>query len=403
MIGRKYRTGEALNDKTEMRRQLIERARELVPVLRERAAAAETNRAVPAETHAEFQDAGFYRIFQPEAFGGLEMDVGLLVDLAAELGRGCGSSAWIFTNIAVHGLINGMKDPKVQQELWGDDPRTVIASAHPGKDAHIEVVDGGLLVDGIWNYSSGIDFAGWVNLQIFLRPEDGPAEHRFALVPKSDYQIIDDWFVTGLPGTGSRSVAMNKVFIPDYRMISSLIMHGGPTPGSAVNPGILYRLPFWGVGAKLFTAPPLGMARGALELTEDDIESRASVFGAKLAEQPTILLRIAESAAEIEAAWAVLARDCRSAEAMTEAGEIPTLLQRTAWRRNNAYAVVLSVRATDRLYGLSGMRGMDPSSHVQRCWRDVHAAASQVAINWDTQAVNYGRARFGLPFHDPRA
>ena len=127
------------------------------------------------------------------------------------------------------------------------------------------------------------------------------------------------------------------------------------------------------------------------------------MFGVKLAEQPAIFLRIAESAAEIEAAWAVLARDCRTAEAMTEAGEIPTLLQRTGWRRNNAYAVVLSMRATDRLYGLAGMRGMQPSSHVQRCWRDVHAAASQVAINWDTQAINYGRARFGLPFHDPRA
>ena len=92
-----------------------------------------------------------------------------------------------------------------------------------------------------------------------------------------------------------------------------------------------------------------------------------------------------------------------AAEAMTGAGEIPSLLQRTAWRRNNAYAVVLCMRATDRLYGLAGMRGMELSSHVQRCWRDVHAAASQVAINWDTQAINYGRARFGLPFSDPRA
>ena len=392
-----------MNDKSELRREMIQRAQDLVPVLRERAEATENNRAVSTDTHAEFQDSGFYRIFQPEAFGGLEMDIGLMVDLAAEIGRGCGSSAWIFTNIAVHGLINGMKDPKCQQELWGDDPGTVIASAHPGKDAHVEEVDGGLLVDGIWNYSSGVDFASWVNLQIFLRPEDGPAEHRFALVPKSEFEIIDDWFVTGLAGTGSRSIAMKKVFIPDYRMISSLTMHGGPTAGSAINPGNLYKIPFWGVGAKLFAAPPLGMARGALELTEDDIESRSSVFGAKLAEQPAIFLRIAESAAEIEAAWAVLARDCRTAEAMTEAGQIPTLLQRTAWRRNNAYAVVLSLRATDRLYGLAGMRGIQPSSHVQRCWRDVHAAASQVAINWDTQAINYGRARFGLPFQDPRA
>ncbi|MEE2761470.1 MAG: acyl-CoA dehydrogenase family protein [Pseudomonadota bacterium] len=174
-----------MKEKTELRRELIRRAQELVPVLRGRAEDTEKNRAIPAETHAEFQEAGFYRIFQPEAFGRLEMDIGLMVDLAAELGRGCGSSAWVFTNIAVHGLVNGMKDPKAQEELWSNDPRTVIASAHPSKNAHVEMVDGGLLVDGVWNYSSGVDFADWVNLQIFLFPEDGPAEHRFALVPKS--------------------------------------------------------------------------------------------------------------------------------------------------------------------------------------------------------------------------
>jgi len=392
-----------LKEKTELRRELIRRAQELVPVLRGRAEDTEKNRGIPAETHAEFQEAGFYRIFQPETFGGLEMDIGLMVDLAAELGRGCGSSAWVFTNIAVHGLVNGMKDPKAQEELWSNDPRTVIASAHPSKNAHVEVVDGGLLVDGVWNYSSGVDFADWVNLQIFHFPQDGPAEHRFALVPKSEYEVIDDWFVTGLTGTGSRSISMKKIFIPDYRMISSLNMHGGPTAGSAVNPGNLYKIPFWGVGAKLFTAPPLGMARGALELTEEDIESRVSIFDVKLAEQPAVLLRISESAAEIEAAWAMLARDCVTAEEMTAAGKIPSLLQRTSWRRNNAHSAVLSMRATDRLYGLAGMRGIQPSSHVQRCWRDVHTAASQVAINWDTQAINYGRARFGLPFHDPRA
>ena len=64
---------------------------------------------------------------------------------------------------------------------------------------------------------------------------------------------------------------------------------------------------------------------------------------------------------------------------------------------------MLCVRAVDRLHTLSGMRGMDPDDPVQRAWRDVHAAASQVSIAWDPQATNYGRARFGLPFTDPPA
>jgi len=384
------------------REELIRRAREMVPDLRARAAEAETNRAVHDETMRAFVDAGFLKILQPAHYGGLETDLGLLVDIAAELGRGCGSSCWLFTNLAMQALVNGMKDPEAQEEVWDVDPDTLTASANKNPDATVEMVEGGLMVDGVWNYSSGVDFAEWINLQIFLRPEDGPPEHRFSAVHKSDFEVIDDWFVTGMAATGSRSIKFDHVFIPDYRQISSLKMHGGPTPGSAVNPGTLYRMPFWGIGAKLFSAPAIGIARGALELTEGDIEARIGMGGAKLAEQPTVHVRLAESGAEIDAAWSLLLRDCEEAVAMTEAGEIPTLLKRASWRRNNAFAVQLCLRATDRLYALSGMRGMLPDSDVQRAWRDIHAAAAQVALAWDPMAGNYGRARFDLPMADPR-
>ncbi len=384
------------------REEFIRRAREIAPALRERAAAAEAERRISDETHRAFVDAGFYRILQPRRHGGHETDLGLMVDIAAELGRGCGSSCWIFTNVAMQALVNGMKDPRAQQEVWGDDTNALTASANKSAEATVEIVDGGIVVDGVWNYSSGVDFAEWINLQIFLRPENGPPEHRFAAVHKSDFEVIDDWFVSGMAATGSRSIRMSRHFIPDYRMISSLDMHGGPTAGSAVNPGVLYRMPFWGIGAKLFSAPTIGIARGALELTEGDIESRIGMGGARLWEQPTVQVRLAESSGEIEAAWALLTRDCAEAERMTEVGEIPTVLRRTEWRRNNAYAVVLCVRAVDRLYGLSGMRGMAPDSDIQRAWRDIHAAATQVALAWDPAAANYGRARFGMPINDPR-
>lgn len=387
----------------ERRAGFVAVARDLAPVLRGRAHAAEQDRRIADETHRAFLDAGLYRLFQPTRYGGHEMDVGLMVDVAAELGRGCGSSAWIFTNIASQAWINGMKDPRAQEELWADDPDTLVVSASPGPGSSVRRVDGGFVVDGIWNYSSGVDFATWVNLQLFLRPEDGPAEHRFAAVPLSECEIVDDWFVTGLAATGSRSVVLSEAFIPDYRTLSSLDMHGGPTPGSAVNPGVLFRLPFWGVGGKLFAGPALGMARGAVELTETDIETRKSMGGAALWEQPTVHVRIAEAGGEVEAAWAVLLRDSAEATRMTEAGELPALPRRAFWRRNNAYATLLCVRAVDRIIGLSGMRGLAPDSDVQRQWRDVHAAAAQISVAWDVQAANYGRARFGLPFDDPRA
>ncbi len=381
---------------------LVRAAAEMVPRLRQLAGPAEKARRMPDETHLAFVEAGFYRIFQPARFGGFEMDYSTLVDIAAELGRGCASSAWVFTNLAQPGIINGMKHPRAQEELWADDAETFCATAHPGRNSTVTPVDGGIVVDGVWHAASGIDFADWVNLQIFLRPENNAAEHRFAMLPKSDYQVIDDWFVTGMSATGSRSVKMEQVFIPDYRMISSLEMKGGPTPGSAVNPGPLYRLPFWGIAGRQFSAPAIGVARGALELTEADIETRVGAGGTALSDEPVVHLRLSESDAEIEAANTLALRDCETATRMTEAGTLPDELLRVRWKRNNAYVVLLCARAVDRLYDLAGMRGMSPESHVQRAWRDVHAIACQVSVAWNAQAANYGRARFGLPIRDPR-
>ncbi len=388
---------------TSHRDEIVQRARDIVPRLREQARQAEIDRTISDEVHLAFLDAGFYRILQPKRYGGLELDLGAKVDIAAELGRGCGSASWIFTNLAIHGWINGMKDPRAQDELWGDDPDALVSSAYPGKDARISRVDGGFEVDGTWRYSSGIDFCQWINLQLFFNEEGSPPRHLFAMIPKSDCIVVDDWFVTGLAGTGSRSIVVEKCFIPDYRTISNSQMQIGPKPGSRVNPGVLYKLPFWGVGGKVFAAPTIGIARGALEMVEHDLETRVAVGEIKLAEQPSVHLRLAESGAQIEAAWSLLLSDCIAATRTAEAGADAPLLQRATWRRNNAYGAMLCVRAVDRLHTLSGMRGMDPDDPVQRAWRDVHAAASQVSIAWDPQATNYGRARFGLPFTDPRA
>ena len=111
--------------KSEIGEALTAAARDMVPQLRARARQAETDRRMPEETHRAFADAGFYRIFRPARFGGLELDYPVIVDIAAELGRGCGSSAWVFTNLAQPGIINGMKDPRAQEELWADDPDTL--------------------------------------------------------------------------------------------------------------------------------------------------------------------------------------------------------------------------------------------------------------------------------------
>ena len=383
---------------------MIADAQAMVPTLLERARKAEEDRAVPRETFDEFTEKGFFRIHQPEKFGGCGWDISMMVRLGAELGQGCGSSCWIFSNLAVQNWILGMSHPEAQDAVWGEKPTALVASSFPAKGGKVERTDGGLIANGLWSFASGVDFADWNNMQVFVPPEggEGPPEHRFALVPKDDYDVVDDWYSPGLAGTGSRTIKLDNVFIPEHMTIPSTKLMGGPSPGSVINSGALYRVPPLTLGTKVFASPALGIAKGGLKIIEDDLGGRNTVGNAPMAELPTAQARISEAGAEIEAAEALLLKDCADAMEIAEAGGVPEINDRARWRRNNAFAVQLCVRALERLNPLVGARGLTPENDFLRMFRDVHAASLQITVAWDIQAVNAGRIRFGLPSLDPR-
>jgi 3-hydroxy-9,10-secoandrosta-1,3,5(10)-triene-9,17-dione monooxygenase len=383
---------------------MIADAQAMVPTLLERARKAEEDRAVPRETFDEFTEKGFFRIHQPEKFGGCGWDISMMVRLGAELGQGCGSSCWIFSNLAVQNWILGMNHPEAQDAVWGEKPTALVASSFPAKGGKVERTDGGLIANGLWSFASGVDFADWNNMQVFVPPEggEGPPEHRFALVPKNDYDVVDDWYSPGLAGTGSRTIKLDNVFIPEHMTIPSTKLMGGPSPGSVINSGALYRVPPLTLGTKVFASPALGIAKGGLKIIEDDLGGRNTVGNAPMAELPTAQARISEAGAEIEAAEALLLKDCADAMEIAEAGGVPEINDRARWRRNNAFAVQLCVRALERLNPLVGARGLTPENDFLRMFRDVHAASLQITVAWDIQAVNAGRIRFGLPSLDPR-
>ena len=389
-------------DHAALRDRLVTSARDLVPVLRERAPAAEKSRRIVDETQQAFIEAGFYRIFQPRRYGGYELDFEVMLDIATELGRGCGSSCWIYTNLVGQTWINGMKGLEAQDDVWKDSPDAVIASSFPGKDATVKEVDGGWVADGTWSFASGIDFADWSNLQLFVPQKEGPPQHQFALVPKSEYKIVDDWFASGLAGTGSRSLIVKEAFIPRHRGISAAQVAGGPTPGSEVNPSYLYKLPLFAIGTKQFASTAYGIAVGALEAMIGDLAPRNSVHGAKLSELPTVQARIGEASAELEAARLLLVYDFEESKQVAEGTDPPSQEHRARWRRNNAYAGKLCVQAVERLFPLAGGRGLAFDSPFQRAFRDVLAATSQNSMAWDVAAITYGQQRFGAVLTDPR-
>jgi 3-hydroxy-9,10-secoandrosta-1,3,5(10)-triene-9,17-dione monooxygenase len=308
----------------------------------------------------------------------------------------------VLSDIAGHEKAHGMRDPVVQAELRAKDPEQLTCAAFPGRDAKITRVDDGILVDGLWNFASGVDFADWCELNIFLpRPNTHP-EHFFALIPKSDYEVIDDWFVTGLAATGSRSVRMKELFVSERMMMPSENFRGGITPGSVLNPAPIYKAPIWATGGKMFVSPLMGIVRGALDLTMENLGGRRAVTGADLAAQQSVHLRIAEAEAELDAAAALSLADADTVMRYAARGETAPLQERVRWRRSDAYAAKLCLQAVERLHALAGARRLAADDPFQRHWRDAHAAAAQISLAWDVMATNSGRVMFGLPPGDPR-
>lgn len=384
------------------RESLTAKAAAMVPALLERQKEADALRRIPDSTHRDFLEAGLYRIFQPRRYGGMECENRAIIDIAGELGRGCGSSAWIFTNLVAQSLVLSMNCREAQDDVWGANPEALIASGLSVSGGTATPVEDGIVLDGLWSFSSGVDFADWLHLQVFVPREEGPPEPRFALIPKGSFEVVDDWNATGLLATGSKSVRLNEVFVPNYRTVAAGVLSGGKGLSRDINSAPLYQISIWSAGTQIFSAPAVGIARGALDYVENEFKDRVGVVGVKLAELPTAQARVAEANAEIDAAKALLIQVSEEATDFAERDVHPELEQRARWRLNNAYATQLSIRAVERLYPLLGARGLDAANPFMRAWRDVHAVGQQITQAWDMQATNAGRIRFGLPSVDPR-
>ena len=223
--------------------EAMRRAREIVPVLRSRAQKCEDARGLLPENEALLHETGLFRYHQPRRFGGMELPFVAVVDIAAELARGCPSTAWNVGNLGCHHWILGYYEPETQHEVWDANPDALIASSIALAAGRARKVDGGFIVSGRWPFSSGVDNSDWNMLAATVFDGDRPVDSRLCIVPKADYQIIDTWDAMGMQATGSKDVAANEVFVPERRALALKECRGGyDHPGGAVNRGPLFGL-----------------------------------------------------------------------------------------------------------------------------------------------------------------
>ncbi len=379
---------------TETERALLAKAADLVPVLKERADRTEELRQIPDETVGDLLATGLYRIGTPRKFGGVDVSYALALDVTAELGRGCPSTSWCYGLWAAHAWLAGYWPMPAQQEVFGENPDTLLSSSlNPGKSV-CEPVRGGYRLSGRWEFSSGCDHAGWVMLGA---PNIG--ERNWALIPRSDFEIRDTWHVSGLRGSGSKDIVTKKAFVPYHRVLDVNTAGNGDGSGWEMHGQARYRVP---IGALLgwdLVGPMIGIAQGMIE------EFTASLKGTsgpgRTADSPAVHARLAQASAEADAAHMVMREDIGEILRKGEAGELFTPLERARFRRDKAFAVQLCQQAVNRLFDISGGHGIFHSTPLQRFHRDAQAVAHRDGLVMDLGGRDYGRVALGLPPEGP--
>src|ERR1700730_2953609 len=163
--------------------ELATRARALVPSLKQRARDAEQQRRISLESIDAIRSAGLLRAASPDRFGGCGVDCDAIFEIEAELGRGCGSTAWCYGVWGIHNWALGLFSEKAQAEYF-DDPDVISSSSYYPTSAQVEPAPGGWQISGRWSFSSGCDAASWVTLGGM-----SPKGLLWFLVPSKDYAI----------------------------------------------------------------------------------------------------------------------------------------------------------------------------------------------------------------------
>ena len=384
--------------------EMVDRARALLPAFAERAAACERERRLPDDNERDLHRAGLFRVVQPGRVGGPELDVGILVDVCAEIAKVCPSTAWNLGNLASHHWMLAYYEPETQDEIWSVSPDTLIATSLACPAGRGRKVDGGWEVSGRWPLSSGVDNSDWNMLGFMVREtENGPpVDQRFALVHRSEYQIIDNWHAVGLAGTGSKDVACSKIFVPERRSISAWVMNGKPHAGSKVNPGPLFRLPLLALGPYVLTGVMLGCAKGAYEQAVGGARKRlATNTGVPVNASQAVQLKVAEASARIDTAEMLMKAACAHAMSKAKAGEEFTHDDKVRYRRDAFFSTRMCLEAVDLMMGLAGSSAIYLTSSTQRLFRDAHAANAHVMFSPELQGTIYGQHALGVQAPPP--
>jgi 3-hydroxy-9,10-secoandrosta-1,3,5(10)-triene-9,17-dione monooxygenase len=370
--------------------------KDLTPVLRgikERAQCAERERRIPDASMCDIVATGIIRAFTPRQYGGSDCELLTLFDGLVGLAQACPSTGWVASLLTIHNFIVSSFHVRAQREVWADGPDSLVASS-VAPSGVANRVEGGFTLRGVWSFASGVDHCSWAVLTSLLRDnlKEASTAH-FFLVPARDYCIIDDWYVSGLRATGSKSIEIGRdTFVPFYRAITLNELTARKSPPS--QEGEWFRsIPWQPLFSYAFVPPAIGAALATLRAFREQLASRTAPYsGAAFRYRSTSLVRLARAASEVDMARLILRRDLEEMQETAHSGHL--LLDASIERMlfSVAHIVECCSHAVDRLFAGSGGRALYEINPLQRLFRDMHAITQHAVVDIDVAGERFGKA-----------
>jgi len=372
--------------------ELLARVREIRPLIAEHALRTEQERRVTDEVVAALTEAGVHRMNVPRRYGGLQTRLRTQVDVLAEVAGACGSAGFTALIQAGCAFIAALFPDEAQDEIFASPDVRVGGTLVP--DATAVAVDGGYLVNGTSGFATGCRHADWHLLTVRVESGEGPPEMLWTAVPVSELEILDDWHVSGLAGSGSNSVVAHDVLVPGHRVLPVGPLLAGEFPSKANADDPFYRMPVLLLFCA-WTAPhALGLARASLAGFTERIHRRGITYTFHTRQHEATVTHLQAAEAAMKISCAELMADAFVAR--IEAGEPFTQEERAKIRAQSGYVARLCKEAVDLIASASGASSLRLDVPVQRAVRDLHALNLHSFVNPATNLELYGRVLSGL-------
>jgi alkylation response protein AidB-like acyl-CoA dehydrogenase len=357
----------------------IDAAKGLASQIRASAQEIEQARRLPLALVEAMAQAGLFRLWIPRTLGGEETDPMTLVRVVEEVSRADGSAGWCIAIGGEYGAFGGYLPADAAREIYGSDPHVRTGGAFRPFGTAV-VVDGGYRVTGRWPLGSGCQHSAWIagGCRILDGDQprampDGTPLTRILFFPASDCEILDTWHSIGLRGTGSHDYTVTDIFVPAARSVS---FREPP-----VEPGPLYAIPTIALFGAALAAVPLGIARHAIDILVELAGTKIATRSQRaLGEDASMQANLGRAEALLRSGRAFLYEALGDAWQVVSAGQTLSLAQRATLWLASTHAANTAKEATELMFSAGGSASPYTSSGLERCVRDIHAAAQHITV-----------------------